>query len=110
MSIFIVQTELNTLPEAALHSKFYSVSQKLAATKSESTERAAALASLDTIKLTIAGPPHHQSWSRRRSWAGVLNPACGGARKRHRRYCGRVVKFLCCPRPHGDAGVGRGNP
>jgi hypothetical protein len=53
MSIFIAQAELNTLQEAALHSKFYSVSQALAATKPDSTERAAALASLDTIKRTI---------------------------------------------------------
>ncbi|HVZ10136.1 hypothetical protein [Rhodopila sp.] len=54
MSIFIAQADLNTLQEAALHSKFYSVSQALAATKPGTTERAAALASLDTIKRTIA--------------------------------------------------------
>ena len=49
----IVASELDHLPETALHSKFYRVQQELAFTEPATTERANALASLENINRAI---------------------------------------------------------
>lgn len=49
----IVAAELDHLPEAVLHSKFYRVSQELAATEPSTTDRVNALASLENINRVI---------------------------------------------------------
>ncbi len=49
----IIAAELDHLPETVLHSKFYRVSQELAATEPATTDRANALASLENINRAI---------------------------------------------------------
>lgn len=49
----ITAAELDQQPETALQSKFFTISQKLAQTKENTTERANALGSLENINRAI---------------------------------------------------------